>query len=80
MTFKNAISLQQSAARVPDDRLMVDTDSPFLAPVPHRGKSCEPAYVADTARFVAELRDIEFEKLAEQTSANFMKLFSKAAL
>lgn len=80
VTFKNAKSLQQTAARVPDDRLMVETDSPFLAPVPHRGKSCEPAYVADTARFVAELRDVEFEKLAEQTSANFMKLFSKAAL
>ncbi|MEO0418183.1 MAG: TatD family hydrolase [Pseudomonadota bacterium] len=80
VTFKNAKSLQTTAAKVPEDRLMVETDSPFLAPVPHRGKKCEPAYVADTARFVADLRGIEAEQLAEHTSANFIKLFSKAAL
>ncbi|MEO0689965.1 MAG: TatD family hydrolase [Pseudomonadota bacterium] len=80
VTFKNAKSLQETAAKVPEDRLLVETDSPFLAPVPHRGKPCEPAYVADTARFVADLRDVEFERLAERTSANFKKLFSKAAL
>ncbi|MEL7518815.1 MAG: TatD family hydrolase, partial [Pseudomonadota bacterium] len=66
--------------KVPEDRLMVETDSPFLAPVPHRGKKCEPAYVADTARFVADLRGVESERLAEHTSANFIKLFAKAAL
>ncbi len=80
VTFKNAKTLQETAAKVPEDRLMVETDSPFLAPVPHRGKKCEPAFVADTARFVAELRGVEVERLAEQTSANFMNLFTKAML
>lgn len=80
VTFKNAKALQETAAKVPADRLMVETDSPFLAPVPHRGKKCEPAFVADTARFVAQLRGVEPDRLAEQTSANFKKLFTKAAL
>ena len=80
VTFKNAKDLQEAAKSVPDDRLLVETDSPFLAPVPHRGRPCEPAYVADTARFVAELRGTEPERLAEQTTANFAKLFSKAML
>ena len=80
VTFKNAKALQAVAAEVPADRLLVETDSPFLAPVPHRGKSCEPAFVADTARFVAGLRDITAEALAEQTTQNFTKLFSKAGL
>jgi TatD DNase family protein len=78
VTFKNAQDLQKTAQIVPDDRLLVETDSPFLAPVPHRGRTCEPAFVADTARFVAELRGVEFDTLAEETSANFFKLFSKA--
>ena len=80
VTFKNAKELQATAREVPDDRLLVETDSPFLAPVPNRGKTCEPAYVVDTARFVADLRGIEAERLADQTTANFAKLFSKAAL
>ena len=80
VTFKNAKELQEFAAKVPQDRLLVETDSPFLAPVPHRGKPCEPAYVRNTAEFVAGLRDEPFELLAENTSANFRKLFSKAAL
>lgn len=80
VTFKNAKSLQETAKKVPDDRLMVETDSPFLSPVPHRGKPCEPAYVADTARFVAGLREVEPERLADQTTANFAKLFTKAML
>lgn len=80
VTFKNAKALQETAAKVPSDRLMVETDSPFLAPVPHRGRPCEPAFVADTARFVAGLRGVEPELLAEQTSANFMNLFTKAML
>jgi TatD DNase family protein len=79
VTFKNARDLQETAKIVPNDRLLVETDSPFLAPVPHRGRTCEPAFVADTARFVAELRGVEVEALAEQTSANFFTLFSKAA-
>jgi TatD DNase family protein len=80
VTFKNAKALQAVAAEVPEDRLLVETDSPFLAPVPHRGKSCEPAFVADTARFVAELRGTNAEALAEQTTQNFTRLFSKAGL
>lgn len=80
VTFKNAKDLQAVAVEVPEDRLLVETDSPFLAPVPHRGKPCEPAYVADTARFLAELRGTEPERLAQQTTANFTRLFSKAAL
>ena len=79
VTFKNASELQEIAAEIPDDRLLVETDSPFLAPVPHRGRTCEPAYVADTARFVAGLRGIETEALADVTAANFFRLFSKAA-
>ena len=80
VTFKNAKDLQQAAKLVPDDRLLVETDSPFLAPVPNRGKTCEPAFVADTARFVAELRGTEAERLADVTTANFKRLFNKAAL
>ncbi|URD61555.1 TatD family hydrolase [Sphingomonas sp. KRR8] len=79
VTFKNARDLQETAKVVPDDKLLVETDSPFLAPVPHRGKTCEPAYVADTAAFVASLRDVTPDTLAEQTSANFFRLFAKAA-
>lgn len=78
VTFKNAAELQGIAQEIPDDRLLVETDSPFLAPVPHRGKSCEPAFVRDTAAFVADLRGVTLEKLAEQTSHNFFALFSKA--
>ena len=80
VTFKNAKELQAVAKELPDRRILVETDSPFLAPVPNRGKTCEPAFVADTARFVAELRETEAERLAEQTTANFTQLFSKAAL
>lgn len=79
VTFKNARDLQETAKFVPADRLLVETDAPFLAPVPHRGKPCEPAFVADTAAFVAELRDESFDELARSTSANFFRLFGKAA-
>ena len=80
VTFKNAKALQETAAKLPDDRIMVETDSPFLSPVPHRGRPCEPAFVADTARFVAQLRGVEPERLAEQTTANFANLFTRAML
>ncbi|MBB5985897.1 TatD DNase family protein [Sphingobium sp. B1D3A] len=79
VTFKKATALQESARRIPADRLLVETDSPFLAPVPHRGKPCEPAYVADTARFLADLRGDRLEDLAAATTRNFFTLFSKAA-
>ncbi|MFM9934675.1 MAG: TatD family hydrolase [Novosphingobium sp.] len=78
VTFKNAKDLQAFVAEVPDDRLLVETDSPFLAPVPHRGKTCEPAFVADTCAYVAALRGTTSEALAELTSANFFRLFSRA--
>ncbi|WP_375290226.1 TatD family hydrolase [Qipengyuania sp.] len=79
VTFKNAKDLANFAATIPDDRLLVETDSPFLAPVPHRGKACEPAFVVDTARFLAELRGQSVEELATKTSANFQRLFSRVA-
>jgi TatD DNase family protein len=59
---------------------LVETDSPFLAPVPHRGKVCEPAFVADTAAFVAALRATDVERLGQRTTANFFNLFKKASL
>jgi TatD DNase family protein len=79
VTFKNAKDLQETARALPLDKLLIETDSPFLAPVPHRGRPCEPAYVADTARFLAELRDESLDRLSAATSANFYKLFAKAA-
>jgi TatD DNase family protein len=77
VTFKNAKDLQDTAATVPEDRLLIETDAPFLAPVPHRGKTGEPAFVADTARFLAGLRGEDVGQLAERTAANFHKLFAK---
>lgn len=78
VTFKNAADLQDVARWLPADRMLVETDAPFLAPVPHRGKTGEPGFVADTARFVAGLRGEGEEALAAQTTANFYRLFSKA--
>jgi TatD DNase family protein len=79
VTFKNAKALQEVARIVPDDRLLVETDAPFLAPVPNRGKTCEPAFVVDTAAFLAALRGVTPAEIAEQTTANFYRLFAKAA-
>lgn len=79
VTFKNASDLQAIATELPEDRILVETDAPFLAPVPHRGQVCEPAFTADTARFVAGLRGVSPELLAEQTTRNFFALFGKAA-
>ncbi|KQN26232.1 LuxR family transcriptional regulator [Sphingomonas sp. Leaf33] len=77
VTFKNARDLQETAARLPIDRLLIETDAPFLAPVPHRGKTGEPAYVADTCRFLAQLRGEDPETLADRTRENFHTLFAK---
>ncbi|MBV9840371.1 MAG: TatD family hydrolase [Sphingomonadaceae bacterium] len=78
VTFKNAKDLQETASRLPEDRLLVETDAPFLAPVPNRGKPCEPAFVADTAKMLADLRGIDVAALAATTSRNFFDLFAKA--
>lgn len=80
VTFKNAAELQEIAKEIPSDRLLVETDSPFLAPVPHRGRKCEPAFVRDTAIFVADLRGESLEHIAATTTRNFHALFSKAAV
>ena len=79
VTFKNAKDLQDTARIIPEDRLLVETDAPFLAPVPHRGKTCEPAFVSDTLEFVAGLREVQSETLSDQTGRNFLRLFTKAA-
>jgi TatD DNase family protein len=70
--------LQLIASELPENRLLVETDAPFLAPIPHRGQTCEPAFTADTARFVADLRGMEPAALAEATTRNFFALFAKA--
>jgi TatD DNase family protein len=79
MTFKKAEELRAVLRSVPTDRLLVETDAPYLAPIPHRGKRNEPAFVADTARALAELRGVAFEDLAATTTDNFFRLFVKAA-
>ena len=79
VTFKNARDLQAVAATLPGDRLLVETDAPFLSPVPMRGRPCEPAFVAHTAAFVAKLRGESVETLAAITTANFFRLFAKAS-
>lgn len=80
VTFKNAEALREVAKQVPPERLLVETDSPYLAPVPHRGKGNQPAYVRNVAEQLAELRDESFEALAEQTTANFNRLFRLESL
>ncbi len=78
VTFKNARELQETAATLPGDRMLVETDAPFLAPVPHRGKPGEPAFVADTAAFIANLRGEDPRDLMDRTADNFFRLFTKA--
>lgn len=80
VTFKNAAEIQEVARFVPADRFLVETDAPYLAPVPHRGKSNEPGFVRHTAEKLAELREVSFEIIAEQSTANFKRLFSKAKI
>lgn len=75
VTFKNAAQVQEVASKVPADRLLIETDAPWLAPVPHRGKQNQPAFVADTAEFVAQLRNVSVDQLVEETTANVLRLF-----
>jgi TatD DNase family protein len=79
VTFRNAEDLRAIVRDLPLDRLLVETDAPYLAPVPYRGKRNEPAFVAATAAFVAELKGMTAEELAEVTTTNFFRLFAKAA-
>jgi len=80
LTFKNAEAIREVAAFAPADRLLVETDAPYLAPVPHRGKPNEPAFVRHTAERLAEIRGVSFEELARQTTMNFAELFAKTGL
>lgn len=77
VTFKNAESLRETAAAVPMERLLVETDAPYLAPVPKRGKRNEPSFVVHTAARLAEIKGVSTEALAEATTANFLRLFSR---
>jgi len=76
VTFPKSQALARIAAKIPLDRCLVETDCPYLAPVPHRGKRNEPAFVADTAKFIADARGISVEEVAHATSANFLGLFA----
>lgn len=80
VTFKRSLAIQEVAAWAPADRILVETDSPYLAPIPMRGKRCEPAYVLHTARFVAGLRGVALEELAAQTSQNAQRLLGVSAV
>ncbi|MGM0693194.1 MAG: TatD family hydrolase [Pseudomonadota bacterium] len=79
VTFRNAESLRELARRLPLDRLLIETDSPYLAPVPHRGKPNEPAWVVEVAECIADARGISVAEVAAQTTANFYRLFRAAA-
>lgn len=80
VTFKNAAEIQEVAATVPADRYLVETDAPYLAPVPHRGQPNEPSYVRHTAEKLAEIRGVPFEQLARETTSNFGRLFAKTGV
>jgi TatD DNase family protein len=77
LTFKNSGALRAIAAELPPDRILVETDSPYLAPGRYRGKCCEPAYVIETANVLAETRGVSFDTIARDTTDNFFRLFSK---
>src|SRR5690606_14025253 len=78
VTFRNAEALRDVARKVPADRLLVETDSPYLAPIPYGGKPTLPHYVREVAEFLAALRGVDFEQFAEQTTSNFKRLFPLA--
>jgi len=77
LTFKRSDDLRAIAAALPAERVLVETDSPYLAPLPYRGKRCEPAYVVETAKVLAATRDVSLDEIARQTTDNFFRLFGK---
>jgi TatD DNase family protein len=77
LTFKNSDALREIAAALPADRIMVETDAPYLAPLPYRGKRNEPAYVVETAKVLADARSVAADEITRQTTENFFRLFSK---
>jgi TatD DNase family protein len=79
LTFKKSQELRDIARDIPLDRLLIETDAPYLAPEPMRGRPCEPAYVAHTARVLAEIKSVSFEEISRHTTDNFFKLFNKVA-
>ena len=77
LTFKNSDALREIASALPADRIMVETDAPYLAPLPFRGKRNEPAFVTETAKVLAQTRGVADEEIAHQTTENFFRLFNK---
>ena len=80
VTFKNAIDLQQIVKFLPLESLLTETDAPYLAPVPYRGKTNQPAYTKNVVEFVAQLKGLEWQEVAAQTTQNFMRLFSRVQI
>jgi TatD DNase family protein len=77
LTFKTSDQLRLIARQLPSDRILLETDAPYLAPVPHRGRRNEPAYVVETARVLAETRGASLSEITRQTTGNFFRLFAK---
>ncbi|MFZ2081678.1 MAG: TatD family hydrolase, partial [Xanthobacteraceae bacterium] len=77
LTFKNSEDLRAIAAELPEDRILVETDAPYLAPGKYRGKRNEPAYMVETAKVLAEVRGVSFDAIAKESTANFYRLFAK---
>ena len=80
ITFKNAESIRETFAKIPTDRIVIETDSPYCAPVPYRGKVCEPAFVIETAKVLAQIKNIELKELEGILLQNTKKLYPKIVL
>lgn len=80
VTFKNAIDLQEVAKKIPLDRMLIETDAPYLAPMPFRGKRNEPSYLSSTAAFLANLKNVNYDVFCQTTTDNFYRLFNKATI